>query len=185
MLVQPIPASTSAFNVIVADGCVAVVPSLSSCECCLLINLTFVLTSLGVSRGLNSDAVLTLVVTNTHGLEPGDSLKAVPRVASEFPYQEMPPVFMASLPRYNDAYPVFQGALFRFDGICPQSDVARQTWFAGNAVNIHFNHPAITPDHGHIRSCARKIPVWCKIQCYFQMRLRIAVTAPSSTGCIW
>ncbi len=183
-MIQPIPALTSAFNVVVADGCVAVVPSLSTCECCLLINLTYVLTSLGWSRGLNSDAVSTLVVTNTNGLELGDSLQAVPRVASGFPHPEMPPVFMASLPRYNDAYPVFQGASFRLDGMCPQSDVARQRWLAENAVNIHFNHLVITPDHGHIRSCARKMQVWCKIQCYFQMRLRIAVTAPSSAGCI-
>jgi hypothetical protein len=57
MILQPIPNANYALNVMVADGCVAAVPSLDVCDCCLLINLTFVLASLGVSRGLNSNAV--------------------------------------------------------------------------------------------------------------------------------
>jgi hypothetical protein len=140
MLIEPNPAPASVFNIMVADGCVAAVPSLSTCECCLLINLTYVLTSLGYSRGLNSDASSALIVTTTHGLELGDSLNAYPRVSSEFPHQEMPPEFMASLPRYNHAFPVFQGALFRLDGMCPPSDYSKQNWLAENAVNVHFRH---------------------------------------------
>ena len=57
MIAQAIPDANAALNVMVADGCVAAVPSLDICDCCLLINLTFVLASLGVSRGLNSNAV--------------------------------------------------------------------------------------------------------------------------------
>ena len=52
-----VPNSNHPINVVVADGCIATVPSLSICECCLLINLTFVLTSLVIDKDLNSHAL--------------------------------------------------------------------------------------------------------------------------------
>ena len=52
-----VPNSNQPINVVVADGCIATVPSLSVCECCLLINLTFVLTSLLIGKDLNSYAL--------------------------------------------------------------------------------------------------------------------------------
>ena len=54
---HPYPHANSRLNVLVADGCIATVAPPSICECCLLVNLTFLLASLGADVGLNSDAV--------------------------------------------------------------------------------------------------------------------------------
>jgi hypothetical protein len=74
-----------------------------------------------------------LVVTQAHGLDVGDALYNAPRVSPLFPHEELPPAFMASLPRYVGEYPVFDD-VFRLDGICPSSEAARHKWLRENAV---------------------------------------------------
>jgi hypothetical protein len=64
-----VPSPNHPINVVVNDGCIATVPSLSICECCLLINLTFVLTSLFTDKDLNSYALTKVnlrIIHNRH-----------------------------------------------------------------------------------------------------------------------
>jgi hypothetical protein len=163
MIYEPIPHPSHDLNVMVADGCLATVPSINICECCMLINLTFVLVNLGLSRGLNSDAVskvgvplgplgfpvcfqqfarcqsliLQLVVASTHGLHTEqDTMHVVPQVSSQFTDQVLPPVLMALLPRSAGGhYPVFEDAVFRLNDMCPSSHEAKREWLAANAVS--------------------------------------------------
>ncbi len=156
MIYEPIPHPSHDPNVMVADGCLATVPSINICECCMLINLTFVLVKLGLSRGLNSDAVskvgfpvcfqqfarcqsliLQLIVASTHGLHTEqDIMHVVPQVSAQFTDQVLPPHLMALLPRGPGGhYPVFENAVFRLNDVCPSSHEAKREWLAANAVS--------------------------------------------------
>ncbi len=73
-------------------------------------------------------------MTGTSGLNLEDKVYAIPQVSSAFPLQEIPPALMASLPRAQSHYPVFEEAVFRLDGLCPSSDEAKRTWLGANAV---------------------------------------------------
>jgi hypothetical protein len=148
---------------------------------------------------------LQLLVTHAHGLEVEGELHAVPQASSPFFDRVVPPVLMALLPRHFSNYPVFEDAIFRLDGFCPSSDQGKRAWLATNVVTkYHHDFKQCVIMSVFLCSslasiCARDVIMSIvaipdvvaetkscfelKSTCDAQMRLRIAVTQPISSGC--